>query len=644
MNLNLDKLNPSQLEAVKTKDGVYQIIAVAGSGKTEVLTKRVGNLISEHGVYPDEILLLTFSKAAKNEMRDRIKKFMPVRLVDELSIDTFHSLGYKILKKEYTLMKHPLAKAFSFGEENGVFPDWLIKSTIEKIMFEELNIPKTKESELQAISIIKEISRAKNELISPDKYELGCITDEDFRIAKIYKMYEKIKNEECRIDFDDLLIKLYELFITNEKILKKYQHKFKYILVDEAQDNNLAQYEIMKMIAYPQNNIFIVGDDDQSMYLFRGARPDQFVNFVDNYENVVRIPLLTNYRSHQDILNAANNLISKNSVRIDKNLVPFKESNSTNVIIKNSFVNAKDESKYIAEVILEQTKEKGKKFSDFAIIYRNNSQSLFVENEMITNGIPYIIYGGVSFYERKEIKDMIAYLKLANDPHDNESFERVVNTPSRYLGKAFMNIIKEESRKKRCSYYQAMKTAKLTPNQHRSAMKYMDLIDRINENSKISSPDSLMRYILKETKYEEMLIKETIHEEEDNSVLDNIYTLIDALKKYSSITDFIDFHKNAFSNRKIKSESVKLMTIHKSKGLEFPIVFGIGMSEGILPSKHAISSGNPMNIEEERRLAYVLITRARDEIYLSSLSNYWNKPLAASRFFSEIEGEREDAK
>lgn len=637
MNLDLEKLNPQQRQAVESVDGVFQICATAGSGKTEVLTKRVGYMISHHDIFPDEILLLTFSKAAKNEMINRMGKFLPKRLIEEVSVDTFHSLGFRILKREYTLAKHPLAKVFNYGDENGIMPGWMQKAMIEKIMEEDLGIDLKDKSSLTFLEVIQAISSAKNELIGYKEFLLECITEKDFQIAEVYRLYEQKKNEDLAIDFDDLLVKLYELFRDNPLILKRYQKKFKYILVDEGQDNNYAQYKIIEMLAYPQNNIFLVGDDDQSMYKFRGARPDEFINFSKKYPNTVIINLELNYRSIPGILNRANNLIANNSTRIIKKLVPFlNESENNEAVTHNVVADTEEEARMVAEKILKSIEEDKRAYNDFSIIYRTNSQSMAFEDQMIIKGIPYIIYGGVSFYERKEIKDMIAFLKLAHDPHHNESFERVVNTPSRFLGKAFMKTISEEAKKKKCSYFTALKTAKLTPSQHRNSMEYMNIIKHINNFAQNNAPSLLLEEILKRTKYDEMVSKE-IANEEDNNVLDNINTLKTALEKYTKIEEFVIFHKNLYGTRKQKADSVKMMTIHKSKGLEFPVVFGAGMSEGLSPHKFALDSGDPNSIEEERRLAYVMITRAQQEFHATSPVKFGKREMNTSRFVFESE-------
>lgn len=635
MNLNLEKLNSQQLKAVEAKDGVYQIVSVAGSGKTEVLTKRVGYMISHHNVFPDEILLLTFSRAAKVEMQDRIGKILPSRITSEITIDTFHSLGFKILKREYSIINNPLAKAFNFGDENGIIPGWAQKSMIENIMKEELNIDLNNKNNLNVLEVIQMISLAKNELIGVKEFILQCMTEKDFQIAEIYKLYEQKKNEDCLIDFDDLLIKLYELFRDNNKILKKYQNKYKYLLIDEAQDNNSAQYKLIKMLAYPHNNIFLVGDDDQSMYKFRGARPDEFVNFSKKYTNTQIINLENNYRSVPKILDIANNLISNNTIRIIKKLVPFKPDPGINDTVTHTVVDdTEEEAKLVVEKIQQSIKHQNRVYNDFAVIYRTNAQSMAFEDEMVKNGIPYIIYGGVSFYERKEIKDMVSYLKLAHNPNDNEAFERVINTPSRYLGKAFMKIIKEEAKKKKCSYYAALKTAKLTPSQHRNSMNYMNIIKGIHEYAQNNSPSFVLDEIINRTQYDEMLKKE-IANEEDNDALENIFTLKSALEKYSDVSEFVEFYKQFSSTKKQKTDSVKLMTTHKSKGLQFTIVFGAGMSEGLMPHRFAIESGDPMSIEEERRLAYVLETRAEQEIHIYSPLKFGRKDLEVSRFVME---------
>ncbi|MNN03683.1 DNA helicase II [compost metagenome] len=430
-----------------------------------------------------------------------------------------------------------------------------------------------------------------------------------------------------------MVFKLYKLFIENPKILKIYQNKFKYLLVDESQDNNYIQYQLIKMLAAPHNNIFLVGDDDQSMYRFRGARPDEFVNFNTTYQNVQIINLERNYRSIPGILEIANNLIEKNTVRLVKKLMAFlqpseKKDSITYQVASNMDVEATMVTKKINDSIKD-----GYKYNDNAIIYRVNSQSMALENELIREGIPYVIYGGTSFYERKEIKDVIAYLKLSHNPHDNEAFERVVNTPNRYLGKAFMNLLKIEAKKRGSSLYDALKTVKLSSMQHRNAMEYYNIIKSINSFAKYHKPERLLEEIIKQTKYDEFISKETAAEE-DNDALDNIDILKSALEKYNLVEEFVEFHKK-LSGKRRQTDAVKLMTIHKAKGLEFPIVHAVGQSEGLCPNHYAIDSQDPMSIEEERRLAYVLYTRAQKELHNYTPLQFGKNELLPSRFIAE---------
>lgn len=638
MKLDLDSLNLQQREAVEAKDGVYQIISVAGSGKTRVLTYRTAYLIGYHGVEPENILLTTFSKKAADEIKERMGKIINKRILEGITIGTFHSIGHRILRYEYKLLNDPMAIAFDPSQRQilgGSAQKWMIEEIMKSIGLD----PQSKDKNALTVpEIIHAISTAKNDLIDADKFSVNAIEEKEFQIAEVYRLYEEKKREEKIIDFDDMLILLYNLFKEHPKILAKYQQKFKYILVDEAQDNNYAQYRLIEMLGKPQDNIFIVGDDDQSMYGFRGARPEEFVNFKNNYPNIKIINLEQNYRSLPCILETANKLIEKNTVRLPKRLIPFLKSTPNNDEVKYNFYDDEEkEAENIALKIEEIIKNKGAKYKDFAVIFRTNAQSRAIEDHFIRNMIPYVIYGGISFYERKEIKDIIAYMRLAINPHDDEAFERVVNTPSRYLGKAFMNTLKQNAKRRKCSLYESLKTANLTPSQHRNGMSYYNLINNLHAfvNEDGVTAEKLVQKIRELTKYDDYLRKEA--KEEDNDVLENLNALETAASKHKSPKDFINFIKLLTKSKINGADAVQVMTIHKSKGLEFPYVFVTGVSENLLPHKYAIESGDPMAIEEERRLAYVAFTRAQLELHVSAIGIYNNRITEESRFLEDCE-------
>lgn len=632
MKINLDELNPQQREAVIAGEGVYQINAVAGSGKTKVLTNRTAHLIWKHEVDPENILLTTFSKKASNELEERMAKIINKRILEQLTIGTFHSIGHKILRHEYKMMKHPMAVAFDPSERgilSGKPQQWMIEAIMK-----DCGLDPQSKTGLNSNEIIRTISLAKGELLDAEKFAIECIDAEDFQIAEVYKLYEEKKAQEKIIDFDDMLILLYKLFKEHPKVLEKYQRKFQYILVDEAQDNNTAQYELVAMLGLPHNNVFLVGDDDQSMYKFRGAKPEEFVQFKDRYANVKIISLELNYRSVPPILEVSNKLIANNKNRIEKKLVPFKQDNGNkDAVTYNCYKDEEEEAENVA-ITIEKIKKKGAKYKDCSVVFRTNAQSRAIEDHFISNMIPYVIYGGMSFYDRKEVKDIIAYMKLALNPHDDESFKRVYNTPSRYLGKAFIDKLTQNARRKKCSLYDSLKTAQLTPVQHRNGMGFFNKINEIREIAKAAtSADILIKSIRNSVGYDDFMKKEA--KEEDNDVLENLNALEKAASKHKKPKDFVNFINLLTSSKVQNADAVQVMTIHKSKGLEFPYVFAIGYSENLLPHKFAVESIDSMDVEEERRLAYVANTRAELELHMSSVLNYNNKSMVVSRFIKD---------
>jgi DNA helicase-2/ATP-dependent DNA helicase PcrA len=437
-----------------------------------------------------------------------------------------------------------------------------------------------------------------------------------------------------------MLYKTYWLLNSNPQILKRYQKQFQYILCDEAQDNNFAQYELLKLLAEPQNNIFIVGDDDQSIYKFRGAVPEKFIGFKDEFDTKI-INLQENYRSKPYILQTANKLIKNNKIRVPKELIPFrKDDNEVACYVLTA--NEDAEANVVVKKILELEKT-NKSFNHMAILYRTNAQARAMEDQLISNGIPYVIFNGISFYERSEVKDIMAYLKLAasNNNNDNESLERIINKPSRYLGAKFMESVKEYAKNNKCNYFQAicsMNHRGRTANNVRSFIKtIIDIQDAIRKAmTQGDSVGNMIEETIRISNFKDYLSEEG-QDEEDNIRIENLKSLITAGSRYFDAESFIkytDLVSNASKDKNI--EAVKLMTIHKSKGLEEDMIFIIGASEGLLPHRHAIDE-NDMAIEEERRLMYVAITRAKDYLLVTSPKSYQGRSLATSRFIKEAE-------
>lgn len=639
MTLNLNRLNPKQLEAVKTISGPVQIASVAGSGKTEVLATRIANMIINHDIDPASIMLTTFSKQASIEMRDRLGKYLSKSALDQIVIGTFHSISYRILKNELTSLQHPLKDAFKFDKDGMGGP---INDTVKKWYVDEaMKTLKMDTSDKAAISnaeILRIISNAKNNLEDVKSYFEEAISSEDFQIAEVYKLYEDRKLKEKKIDFDDLLLMTYKLFNKYPEILKKYQNKFKYVLVDEAQDNNYANIKLAKMLAKPHNNIMIVGDDDQSLYGFRGAKVNEFIDFLDDYEDGKTIKLEVNYRSTPGILNVANKIITNNSKRLEKQMIPFLEKSLTKDVETGIFENEDLEANEIGIKVAEYAKL-GNKFKDISVLYRTNAQTRAIEDVFIRESIPYVIYGGKSFYEIKEIKDLVSYLELIVDNGNDNALKQIINVPTRYLGKVFLNDLNQIARKRNISLFEALKWVNVKPYQQKSVMNFLNLIKNLTfsyKSGNIVKPEQIIQEVIEKINYYELLAKKD-NDAEDNDKLTNIESLLAALSKYDSVDDFLSYLKKMKALNKKGADAVQMMTIHRSKGLEYKKVFMTGVSENLLPHKFSLEAGDPGLIEEERRLAYVGVTRARENVHIYSLKSFNGKDITPSRFLEEAE-------
>lgn len=639
----LEGLNPRQREAVETTEGTVQINAVAGSGKTRVITRRIAHMIKNKGIKAGTILCTTFTKKATEEMISRLNELLPKMTMAQLTIGTSHSIGYRILAKEYANMRHHLAPAFKkkllingtlkvFADN--VRKDVMMDRTVDFQIKEELR-------DMPTGTLLKVVGTAKNGNMDPYQFEehhamnAGPAT---LAYIEFYKAYEKKKWNERLVDADDLLFLLVRLFREFPDILAKYQKLYKYVMVDEAQDNNSMQWELMSMIAYPENNLFVVGDDDQSMYGFRGARPDQFIYFKDNFRNVQQIPLEDNYRSNPGILAAANRLISHNSERIIKELKAHRDGDM-DTVMHSTYTDENEEAEGVVEEIKQMVEVDNIRPKSISILYRTNAQSRALEEHLILSGLPYVIHGSISFYERKEVKDLVSYLRLAVNEHDDEAFKRVINVPSRYLGKVFLEKIKSC----KASHYEALDLIELKGYEKDGIRKFKDAVTSLQEMlSQGTSPADMVDYILSDdgVGYRKHILDNGEDEDEGNSRLENIDTLMFALGKYESLADFLEYIDIMTSERKESMDGVQLMTFHKAKGLEFPVVFVVGASEGLLPHFRSIEDEargkKPLAIEEERRLGYVGVTRAEHLCYTSSILSFNGKPSKVSRFIHEL--------
>ena len=614
----LDKLNDKQKEAVLHMDGPCLVIAGAGSGKTKVLTTRIANLI-DSGVSPYNILAITFTNKAAKEMRERLELLVPN---NNAFVGTFHSFGVRIIRENYDLLG--LNRNFTILDSDDV-------TTIIKRIMKEKNIDS---KECAPAYIRNRISFIKNENMSIAEIEKFFNTPAEKIAYEVYKDYINILKNNNSVDFDDLLLLPVKLFKSNPEVLEKYQDRFKYILIDEYQDTNEVQYSLTKLLAKKHQNIFIVGDPDQSIYMFRGANYKNILNFEKDYKNAVIIPLEENYRSTSNILNAANSVIRNNKERKEKNLWSSKGEG-----VKVKYLRAYDEKNEVDLVISEIKKllESGYKKKDIAIFYRTNGQARVVEEQFLKANLPYKVVGSFYFYARKEIKDLICYLRLILNSDDEISLRRIINVPKRKIGPSTVNNLENMARAMNVSMFEAIETGKelefknliLELRKDSESLSLTELIDDILDKSgmrKEYETEGSLEADLRLENLEEFKSITASFEEQTGSV-----NLGDFLEEISLVAD-IEEHKES-------NDEVTLMTIHSAKGLEFDVVFLIGMEEGIFPHQNAFVEEN--GIEEERRLCYVGITRAREKLYLTNAKRRMlygreniNQP---SRFINEID-------
>ena len=617
--MDISNLNEKQQEAVIHKNGPMLVLAGAGSGKTKVLTSRIAYLIEE-GVSPGNILAITFTNKAAKEMKERVYKLIG-KDANYIQISTFHSLGLKIIKENYEFLGY---------EKNFIILDSDDTLTVVKKLMKDLNMnPKY----YNAREIRNKISSAKNELITPEKFKK---IEFDEKVVNLYKKYcEKLKIGNS-VDFDDLLVLPIKLFNLSENILTYYQEKYKYVLIDEYQDTNEAQYVFSKMLCNKYKNIFVVGDNDQAIYAFRGANYKNILNFEKDYPNCKTILLEENYRSTQTILNAANSVIKHNKLRKDKNLWSNNDIGNKIKYIKTD--DEKAEGEYVTKEIKKLVND-GVLYDDIAILYRTNAQSRSIEESLLKTNIPYRIIGSFYFYNRKEIKDLLCYLRLINNPKDDVSLSRIINVPKRGIGNVTIAKITATAEENNTSLFEAISSGK------ELAFKNM-LIELTKECENLSLTEMVEKVLektglRKELKEEKTLENEIRLEnlEEFKSITMNYenefgeISLDDFLNEISLVSDVTE-HTDG-------SNKVSLMTVHAVKGLEFNYVFLIGMEEGIFPHYNSIMEGTNDAIEEERRLCYVAITRAKKDLWIINTKKRMlygqtssNPP---SRFLDEID-------
>lgn len=606
----LENLNPAQKEAVETTEGAVLVIAGAGSGKTKALTHRVAYLIREKGVTPRNILAVTFTNKAAQEMKERILGLLEGDQNSLPLIGTFHSICVRILRQEIEKMGYK--KSFNIFDTQD--QEVLMKKVMREL---EINTDQFKPK-----AMLGAISKAKNELLGPDDFErqIGGYYEEV--ISKIYARYQARLKDQDALDFDDILMVLVKLFQKFPEVLEKYQSLFRYIMVDEYQDTNHAQYLLVEMLAKKWKNICVVGDDWQGIYSWRGANIQNILDFEKDYPDAKVIKLEQNYRSTQNILDAAYGVISKNVNRKDKKI--WTENKGGHLLTAYEARNERDEAEFVIGEILNYKKEHGCKLNDFVILYRTNAQSRIVEEAMLRNSIPYRIIGGLKFYQRKEVKDVIAYLRLIQNFNDEVSLERVINEPRRGVGDVSLGKWLSFAKENGLNYVEAglkmnEHSTKLNISKIDAIRKFCDLIVRGKEKVSKTKVTDLIEFVFAESGYEKFLLDGT---DEGQMRYENIKELLTVSKKYDEyageegLSLFLEEVALIADTDNIDqaTEAVHLMTLHSAKGLEFKVVFVIGLEEGIFPHSRSLMDDSEM--EEERRLMYVGITRAKEKAYL----------------------------
>lgn len=605
-------LNEMQKNAVLHTEGPLLVLAGAGSGKTRVLTHRIAHMIENKRVAPWSILAITFTNKAAGEMRERVGALIGEDLAKDMWISTFHSMCVRILRRD--------SEKLGYGKYFTIYDTSDQKSLIKEIL-KQLNI---NEKNFQPSTILSTISAQKNNLISPSEYFNEV--KEDFKgktIAKVYDAYQKKLKENNAMDFDDLLFNTYLLLKLNPDVLEYYQNKFKYILVDEYQDTNGVQYNLVQLLAKKHHNLCVVGDDDQSIYGWRGADIRNILDFERDFNDATVIKLEQNYRSTKNILDAANGVVAHNAGRKPKKL--WTDSEAGDKIVVLQLDTEYKEADAVAGTIIENIESGEREYKDFAILYRTNAQSRVLEEKMVKNSIPYRLLGGVRFYERKEIKDIMAYLRVVANIKDDVALKRIINVPKRGIGAASVNTITEYAINQNMDFFEAARIAKqfsiLGNGPAQKVMGFVNLIEEIRDIAVSNDVKKIIDAVLEKTEYTKYL-RQTEGEEASERIA-NIEELVSKAANY--MKEATEPSLDAFledvalvadvDNYDADSNSVVMMTLHSAKGLEFPVVFMPGVEEGLFPSFMSMTEGDD-KLEEERRLCYVGITRAREKLFI----------------------------
>ncbi|MEA4961953.1 DNA helicase PcrA [Lutispora sp.] len=607
----LDNLNKQQREAVEHTEGPLLILAGAGSGKTRVLTCRIAYLINEKNVYPSNILAITFTNKAAKEMKERVQSLLEGSY--DMWVSTFHAACARILRTQVEKLNGYKKNFIIFDTDDQVK---VIKECLKELNYNEKNFPPKE--------MLSSISKAKDQLMTPGRFmdRYG----RDFRLKKvadIYSLYQKKLMANNALDFDDILFKTVELFQNNPDVLQYYQNKFRYIMVDEYQDTNYCQYMLVNLLAKSHRNLCVVGDDDQCIYSWRGADIGNILNFEKDFPDTKVIKLEQNYRSTQTILDAANSVIDKNFGRKSKRL--WTENGEGKPIVYYKAMDERDEGDFIIGEIDRLAFQEHRDLKNFAILYRTNSQSRVIEEMCMARGIPYKIVGGHRFYDRMEVKDVIAYLRAVQDPDGDLSIKRIINVPKRGIGKATLDLLEAYARDTGSSLYEALLFADsidgIGKKAKNSIKDFVRLIAELMDVAEKESASAVIDEVIMRSGYLEVLEK---GDDEDQERGKNIKELISAALEYeeknedSSLQGFLENMAlmSDIDGLKEEREGITMMTLHSAKGLEFPVVFICGLEEGLFPTQRAFFDEH--QLEEERRLMYVGVTRAREKLYFSS--------------------------
>ena len=628
--VQISDLNANQKEAVLDDSKYLRIVAGAGSGKTRVLTMRIVHLIEEENVYPNKILAITFTNKAANEMKERIRQMLQNE-VTQPWISTIHSLCVRILREDITCMGWP--KNFTVLDADD-------QKTILKEAYKQLEIDA---NTYPFGSMLDYISNNKGAEISVDRaFELAGDFSGDKTKAEVYKYYVKRQNDMYALDFDDLILWVVRMFKTYSEVLTKWQNRFSYIHVDEFQDIDKIQYKLIKQLTGPFNHLYVVGDPDQTIYSWRGADVNIIMNFEKDFKGVKTIMLNENYRSTSCILNGANSVIRNNKNRLDKELFTSRTSNEK--ITHYASASDEYEAAYVANKISELHRN-GKAYKDIAVLYRSNYLSRSIEKALLDQRIPYIIYGGLRFYDRQEVKDALCYLRLVVIG-DDLALQRVINKPKRGIGNKTMELIADTARNENKTMLEVLETENIFSGKAKVTLN--DFVNKVNRWKKMAESKKIETFALFETILDESGYKAMLEEDHETDRLENLKELIDDIKEFtenypdSSLDEYLQ-QVSLYGDREetMSGDYIQLMTVHAAKGLEFDTVFVTDMNDGIFPNERAMNEGS-RGVEEERRLAYVAFTRAKNKLYLTEAGGFsfiLQRARQTSRFIKEIDDE-----